>query len=598
MGSHILYGSATPSFATSDTDWYGVAAEVGKRVNNRAHRGDITAVIGATAGHGAPACFVPSLAEMHLNTVVCDLGDPGKVDLEDRLWSLGHAAAVGAMDHEAAHARHTKFDPRDLMDDFGATRKMIDVITTLEEPRIERNAVRYRAASREFIRPMALEIVARDFDIPDSRYGAAAAAGLLLARVDAGVFTKADARPFRADIRKVLGETLDELEPLWQRFLRLRDDDFEGMVDVARLWLDALGEDSEDSREMVGESLMGKPLPGEGEGEPKGEPKGAAKGFGKRIMGKARRAGTRMDGEMVEARGEERAERARAERKADSERRAESKGAHTEAFGPPAHGYSPEGFAHLDHIRPPMASERRAARTLATALEKIDYHDRAVTKVSSMVPPGRLRGGAAVQAAAMRSQGRVSQAPLWSGKRRTKVDSTPLTIGILTDISGSMRSAMEPLASAQWVLSNAGMHIDAKVASVHFGIKVHGVTPAGVRERDVRVFEPSDGHEAFKNAALAIDRELNLLDGNGARVLFIASDGHFVRPLHEAYARTFIPLAMRRGVAVMFLDFTNSMGKGSYGAPVIDCKGKTPIEVANVVGRAAIAEMRRIDSRT
>ena len=75
-----------------------------------------------------------------------------------------------------------------------------------------------------------MEIVGRDFTIPDSKYGAAAAAGLLLARVDARVLTKGEVRGFRRDIVKVLGtETLDALEPLWQRFLRLHDKDYAGM---------------------------------------------------------------------------------------------------------------------------------------------------------------------------------------------------------------------------------------------------------------------------------------------------------------------------------------------------------------------------------
>ena len=79
--------------------------------------------------------------------------------------------------------------------------------------------------------------------------------------------------------------------------------------------------------------------------------------------------------------------------------------------------------------------------------------------------------------------------------------------------------------------------------------------------------------------------------------MFIASDGHFVNDADEAYARKFIPLAMRKGVAVMFLDFTGSMGKGSYGAPVIDCRRKTPAQVATICGKAAIAEIRRLDAK-
>jgi hypothetical protein len=616
MAAHITYGRVAPSINESDADWYGVAAQVGTHVNKRAHRTDITAVVSTTAGMGAPACFIPSLSEMHINTSVVDLGSADKVDLADRLWMLGHASAVGAMDHEAAHARHTKFDPRELMDEYGATRKMIDVITTLEEPRIEANSVRTTPATRPFLRGCAMEIVARDFVIPDSKYGAAAAAGLLLARVDAKVLSKGEVAHFRRMIRKVLGtDVLAVLEPLWQRFLRLRDDDYEGMVDVATQWLEAIEEDPEDSEGMVGMAMMGEPLPGdpgEGDGEGEGsgsgdsedgedgEPKDGDK-FGKAIKAKVHEAEVKMDGEIVVERGAERAERRMAERRADAERAKEGDREHEKAFKPSAgglYGFSPTGFSHYSHSRPPSADERRAAKALARTLERIDYRDRAVAKVTSTVPPGRLRGRMAVQAEAYAETGRDSSTvEVWSGKRRKRVDSTPLTIGFAGDVSGSMGSAMEPLASSQWVMTTAGSHIDAKVASVLFGDRVHGITPCGVKEKDVRVFDACDGSEAFKGAALALDRELNLLDGAGARLLFIASDGVFVSGTDKAYAHTFMALAKRKGVAVIFLDFTNGMGYGSYGASVIDCYGKTPAEVAALCGKAAVSELRRIDQR-
>jgi hypothetical protein len=558
---------------------------------------------------GAPACFIPSLAEMHINTEAAPMGPPDKVNLSDRMWRLTYAPSVGACTHEAAHARHTHWDPRELMETYGATRKMVDVITTLEEPRIEAQALRFHPRSRPYLRGCAMEIVGRDFKISDTRYGAAAAAGLLLARVDAKVLTRAEAATFRRDIAAVLGDTLDELEPLWQRFLRLHDHDYAGMVEIAAAWLDVLGEDPEDSSDMAGESMMGESLPGdpgEGDGSGKGESgegdesEGEASGFGEKIKGKVHITESKMDKEITEARGEERDERARTERRTDAERRKASEKPHAEAFAHSGlHGYSPDGFAHYAGSRPPTADERRAAKSLARSLEKIDYRDRAVTKVRSVVPPGRLVGRAAVQADALAEQGRdASDVAIWSGKRRRKVESTPLTIGFLGDISGSMSAAMEPLASSQWVVSTAGAHVDAKVASVHFGDRVHGITPAGVRERDVRLFVPADGSEAFKDAALAIDKELTLLDGRGARLLFVASDGQYVNGTDMAYASTWIPLAKRKGVAVIYLNFLGSMNPtGVAGSKVIDCTRKSPAQVAAMVGKIAIAEVRKIDQR-
>jgi hypothetical protein len=612
--THILYGSkAEKAYATSDAGYYPVAGQVGKHANTMAVRTDIVSVIGATAGAGAPACFYPAFAELHINTGACDLGDPEKVDFADRLWMLEHAPAVGAVQHEAAHARHTKWDPRDLMERHGATRRMLDVITTLEEPRIEANAVRNYPASKVFLRGVGLEIVGRDFVIPDTPYGAAAAAGLLLARADAKTVSKADVRGFRKEIVAVLGEdTLGTLELLWQRFLRLHDFDFDGMVQVAREWLEALDIDPENDEapeDLVGEGMIGEPMPGDGdgsegegkgEGDGEGEPKdgdGDGSGFGKIIKAKVHIAESKADKAVVEATSDEKAERRRKEREADAARRKEGEREHDEAFREPSHGYTPGGFAHFVGERVPSDAERRAAKSLARTLEQIDYRDRSVTKVASITPPGRLRGRALVQAEGHARAGRDVEVPLWQGKRRRKVESTPLTIGFLSDISGSMSAAMEPMASAQWVTSTAGAHIDAKVAAVHFGERVHGITPCGVREKNVRLFYPGDGSEAFRSGALALDRELNLLDGRGARLLFIASDGHFVVDSEEEYAKTFMPLAKRKGVAVIFLKFTPSMLHNGYGASVINCQGKTPAEVAALCGKAAIAEVRRLDRR-
>jgi hypothetical protein len=604
MSAHIIYGNVSMARAHTDSGWYPVAKQVGEFVNDQAKRTDIVAAVGGEVGAGAPACFYPALAEVQINTGKVRLGHPDKVDMADELWCLEHAAAVGAMTHEAAHARHTFFDPAELVKDFGATKRIVDVITTLEEPRIEAMSIRWHPENRPFLRGCAMEIVAKDFQIGDTRYGAATAAGLLLARVDAGVLSRGEVREHRKAIRAVLGDdTLNALEPLWQRFLMLRDTDYAGQVEVAQEWLVVLGEDPENDEGLAGESMIGVPLPGSPGGSPKpgeggdedgeGEGDGTPQGFGDRIKAGTRKAASKMDEAMVEAAHAERRARARAEAKADADRRAEGKAEHEGASG--THGFSPDGFSHYTGVRRPRADERRAANVLGRELERLIYHDRVVIKTGAPMPPGRLRSRVAVEAAAARSAGRHFEGDMWRGKRRKRVESTTLKVGFLGDISGSMGEAQEPLASSQWVVSTAGSNIDAEVASVHFGNKVHAVAPRGYRERGVRLFRAADGWEVFRSAALTIDHELNLLDGRGARVLVIASDGVFVNAEDWLFARAFIPLAQRKGVAVIFLDFTNSMDKGSYGATVVDCAGLMPAQVATLVGRACIQEVQRMD---
>jgi hypothetical protein len=231
---------------------------------------------------------------------------------------------------------------------------------------------------------------------------------------------------------------------------------------------------------------------------------------------------------------------------------------------------------------------------LARTLERLHFHDRVVIRRNTAVPPGRLRGGAAVAEAAAISEGRTYDGPMWRGKVRKVVEETPLTIGLLADISGSMGDAMGPVASTEWVLATAGAHVDAKVASVHFGSRIHGVLRAGKKRREVQTYGAHDGSEAFKDAALAIDRELNLLNGRGARLLIVSSDGQFVDSKHAKYAQQFVPLAISKGVAVLFLDFTGSF-LTAYGATHIDVQGLGPSDVATLVGMAAAAEMKRLD---
>jgi len=102
MGAHILYGAAKPSVFTSDEEFYPAAAQFGAFANKQARRSDITAVVGAAKeiGHGAPACFVPSLGEMHINTSIVPLGRVDRIDINDRLWKLEHAPVVGAVAHD------------------------------------------------------------------------------------------------------------------------------------------------------------------------------------------------------------------------------------------------------------------------------------------------------------------------------------------------------------------------------------------------------------------------------------------------------------------------------------------------------------------
>ena len=135
---------------------------------------------------------------------------------------------------------------------------------------------------------------ARDFKIPDTplrrRYCGWSAAG---PRRRQGAHAPRGADVPQAISPRCWAQTCwTTLEPLWQRFLRLRDDDYAGMVEVAAQWLEALDEDPEDDVSgMVGRVDDGRePARRSGRGRGRGQD---GEGEGGEGDGTARASGTR-----------------------------------------------------------------------------------------------------------------------------------------------------------------------------------------------------------------------------------------------------------------------------------------------------------------
>ena len=211
---------------------------------------------------GAPACFIPSLAEMHINTSVVRDGRPrARCDSPTACGCSAYAPAVGACTHEAAHARHTHWDPRELMEslrrDPQDARRDHHAGRAADrgagDPPPPRQPHRTCGAAR-------MEIVGRDFKISDTTYGAATAAGLLLARVDAKVLTRG-----RGARRSAPRSARCWATTRWSRWSRCGSASCvcttpttRAWSRLPRAWLEALDEDPEDTDDMAGESMMGE----------------------------------------------------------------------------------------------------------------------------------------------------------------------------------------------------------------------------------------------------------------------------------------------------------------------------------------------------
>lgn len=245
--------------------------------------------------------------------------------------------------------------------------------------------------------------------------------------------------------------------------------------------------------------------------------------------------------------------------------------------------------------RKPTSAERQAATRLAQALRKVTYPSRAKTKVMVDVPPGRVKVRQAAQAQFQRQARTEQTAKPFSTTKRAKTVHTQIRVGIMCDISGSMRAAEEPLAVARWVLADALDQVNGEVATVLFGNEAHGVQAPRERVTDIEAFDHNGGSEDYVGGFSMIDGALNLIDGTGARLLVVITDGHFVRSDAVKYAEVTMDMCKRAGVAVIWMDMGGYFARpDGYGhGTVVSAEGKSAIQIADMLGQAVVDEFRR-----
>lgn len=622
-------------FERTPAEWLPFGAAAADYVNDLAGRFDIVAFVGEGAGHGAPACFVPSLAEMEINTTVCfgEGFDPALVgDIRTRAVQFDHPSVTGALIHEAYHAKHSKYSLREVAD--LKDRFIGNLITWFEETRIEGLAVKSRPADRAFLRACALKLVVGDLKEDEDFAGRGIQAFsqlilLTLARVDAGVLDAADVKIIHDAAETLFGKkVLRKLQSIWKRAQAHRDDtEWKPQEKLAYEWVEVLQESGNDPKDDKRESLpewlqdLMKELMGDGEGQSQegdgDESEGDGSGEGQddstkdakehKAPGKglleqmADETETDARDEANDQAGQERAEaaaKARAEAAAESETHEKSA---AEVYGKgtgPGGGYT---SSRLAEERTPKAQERQAAVALAKALEKAQYRDRVAVKGGSVIPPGRLNARRALAAAEQRSRGAEVTAQAWTRKMRKHTDDPNLTVGVLVDISGSMGYAMEPMASTAWIMSEAVKRVQGKVSMVYYGDSVFPTLMPGQHLDKVQVYTAPDGSEAFNKAFEALNGKINLLDSSGARLLVVVSDIYYGGWERER-TRYWMERCARAGVGVVVVPFEYGEESAMRNLKGVPCeiipheKTKTLVGAANAIGQAAVKQLQRVSS--
>jgi hypothetical protein len=531
-----------------EAEWLRISAELTARFPALGEREDCIVTCEQPTRSGAPAAFYPTLAKVEVGKEVFAPHDPATIRPAMFGDEERYPAAWGAFCHEAAHAAHTTWT---VATTPGQRRSAAYAAAEiLEESRAERRHLSRRPSDARYLRACATDLVMEGMgeSIPDSRWSAASAAGLILARRDAQVLEPAEVADLEREITKILGEeTLAALAEIWNAAHETADDDTDAMLEHGRAWCELLAADADG------------PEPRE-QAEGGGAIAGAIGRMGAAIAATeaARHAAEQAARAAIEHAAAEKvkAKKARASRARRAEETAKA------VFAPNAVTFKPGGAnggiapTPVIGTRLPTSAEKAAAGKLARGLRAAAYRERVETTTASAAPPGRLNMRAALARDAQMAAGASPTALPWVHTSRRATPTPPLRVGIAVDVSGSMSAAAGPITSAAWILAKAAAMTDpdSRTATIAYDECLTAITRPGRAPDRVTRFEANGGGHALGDAIDALDAALQLSRPGAGRLLVIASDGMY-QPFETDAAAERISALNETGCAVLHLHF-------------------------------------------
>jgi hypothetical protein len=579
-------------------EWLKVGAQLGELVNTWAGRSDIVAYVGPGAGDSAPACFNPPMAEVEVDVAVAfgKAVTPETIgDIRNRTTQFDFPRASGAIFHEALHARYSRYDLLKAHEDLSKNEMM--ALTILEETRIEALGVENFPANRVFLRACAMDIILDDvrenLEKVTATRAMAQMAALVCARIDAGSLDAEDALDVQGMVSDFFGATrYAQLRDIWLRFQK-----YEGhfnalpLYDLAREWEAIIKDVSDENGDVEDEANMITAAMAGIISDIIESLEEAAEDIAIAIGDEAQEQEQKEEWkEVVDLRGKA------AKQQKDHEKISE------EVFNKSTGETGNGSYSRIKETRAPSGPERAAAVKIANMLERAKYRERDEKEVTSILPPGRLRSRAMLQEAAYKARGSMMHAEPWKRTVRKHTDDPTLNVGVMVDISGSMADAMQPMAVTAWAMSEAVRRVQGKCAMVYYGSGVFPTLKPGQHLSEVNVYSAPDGTEKFDKAFKALDGSLNLLNGTGARLLVVVSDGCYT-PEETEKAKKWIQECEKNGVAVLWIPFAHSYQLGYVreivkGTSVALLQDVTdPADAALQIGKAAADALTKIGAR-
>jgi hypothetical protein len=574
--AHIKPQELTRSKIKTPSDWLGVGYEITQLVNTWSDRTDLVALLGTEAGKGAPACFLPALAEIEVNTKEAfgEITTPSMIDdLTKRKNQYEFAKAVGAIRHEAYHAKFSAWD----IPLAGKTLKQdeFEALMLLEEGRIEAWGINTHPDAKVFLRASAMGLIIDEakevFSEQSTIRSASSLVGLCHARIIAGSLDELQAFDLLDKVNGILGSDL--VMKLKEIIYQFQDHaihtDISACYPLAIEWAKLVREKAEEAGEQ----------PTKEEQEAFGE-------MMKELLGEMSESVSISNANELQdqKRSEDMKESATAKANTSKEQKKNEEIAR-QVFSKSSGPGQASTRSQLVEKRSPNGQERNSAVKIAKALERAKYRERGAIEIGSIVPPGKLNTRKIIQAKALEQKGIFTQPKAFSKKVRKHTDEPELSVGVMVDISGSMSSAMNPMASTAWIMSEAVRRVQGRCAMVYYGSDVFPTLKAGQRLKEVNVYSAPDGTEKFDRAFRALDGALNLLNGEGARLLVVVSDGHYTNEEMES-AKAWVARCSKNGVAVLWLPI------GDNGATAKHiCAGANAQVVENITDPSLSAQI-------
>ena len=574
--AHIKPQELTRSKIKTPSDWLGVGYEITQLVNAWSDRTDLVALLGTEAGKGAPACFLPALAEIEVNTKEAfgEITTPSMIDdLTKRKNQYEFAKAVGAIRHEAYHAKFSAWD----IPLAGKTLKQdeFEALMLLEEGRIEAWGIKTHPDAKVFLRASAMGLIIDEakevFSEQSTIRSASSLVGLCHARIIAGSLDELQAFDLLDKVNGILGSDL--VMKLKEIIYQFQDHaihtDISACYPLAIEWAKLVREKAEEAGE-----------------QPTKEEQEAFAEMMSEMLGEMSESVSISNANELQdqKRSEDMKESATAKANTSKEQKKNEEIAR-QVFSKSSGPGESATRSKLVEKRSPNGQERNSAVKIAKALERAKYRERGAIEIGSIVPPGKLNTRKIIQAKALEQKGIFTQPKAFSKKVRKHTDEPELSVGVMVDISGSMSSAMNPMASTAWIMSEAVRRVQGRCAMVYYGSDVFPTLKAGQRLKEVNVYSAPDGTEKFDRAFRALDGALNLLNGEGARLLVVVSDGHYTNEEMES-AKAWVARCSKNGVAVLWLPI------GDNGATAKHiCAGANAQVVENITDPSVSAQI-------